>query len=144
MPELRRKRMIPVYTRIRAKSVEEFGELVHHSGEEFIYVLEGAIKVHTEFYDPIVLGAGESIYIDSNMGHGYIAADGCDEAVVLAVCSSADESRSNRCTRCTARRKLSCRQRPRRKSAGRLRQKAASTAAETPPRFEDSRPALKS
>src|SRR5450432_956609 len=91
-PELRRKRMIPVYTRIRAKSVEEFGELVHHSGEEFIYILEGAVKVHTEFYDPVVLGAGESIYIDSNMGHAYIAAEGCDEAVVLAVCSSADES----------------------------------------------------
>lgn len=91
-PELRRKRMIPVYTRIRAKSVEEFGELVHHSGEEFIYILEGAVQVHTQFYDPIVLGAGESIYIDSNMGHAYVAAEGCDEAIVLAVCSSADES----------------------------------------------------
>src|SRR5262249_34103190 len=42
-PELRRKRMIPVYTRIRAKSLEEFGELVRHPGEEYIYVVEGAI-----------------------------------------------------------------------------------------------------
>jgi transcriptional regulator with XRE-family HTH domain len=91
-PELRRKRMVPVYTRIRAKSVEEFGELVHHSGEEFIYILEGAVQVHTQFYDPVVLTAGESIYIDSNMGHAYVAAEGCDEAIVLAVCSSADES----------------------------------------------------
>jgi transcriptional regulator with XRE-family HTH domain len=89
--ELRRKRMIPVYTHIRAKSVAEFGELVRHSGEEFIYVLDGAVEVHTEFYDPVVLRAGESIYIDSNMGHAYIAAEGCDEALVLAVCSSADE-----------------------------------------------------
>jgi transcriptional regulator with XRE-family HTH domain len=89
--ELRRKRMIPVYTRIRAKSVEEFGELVRHSGEEFIYVLDGAVEVHTEFYDPVVLHAGESIYIDSAMGHAYLAAEGCDEALVLAVCSSADE-----------------------------------------------------
>ena len=89
--ELRRKRMIPVLTRIRAKSVGEFGELVHHSGEEYIYVLEGRIEIHTEFYDPIVLEAGESIYIDSNMGHAYVAAEGCDEATVLGVCSSADE-----------------------------------------------------
>src|SRR5689334_17266519 len=89
--ELRRKRMIPVYTRIRAKSVEEFGELVRHTGEEFIYVLDGAVEVHTEFYDPVVLHAGESIYIDSNMGHAYLAAEGCDEALVLAVCSSSDE-----------------------------------------------------
>jgi transcriptional regulator with XRE-family HTH domain len=90
-PELRRKRMIPVIGRIRAKSLEEFGELVHHSGEEYIYVLEGGITVHTEFYDPVVLRSGESIYVDSNMGHAYVA-EGCDEATVLAVCSSAEES----------------------------------------------------
>lgn len=90
--ELRRKRMIPVYTRIRAKSLAEFGELVRHPGEEYIYVVEGAIVAHTEFYDPVELHEGESIYIDSSMGHAYIAAKGCSEAVVLAVCSSADES----------------------------------------------------
>ncbi|WP_380878680.1 helix-turn-helix domain-containing protein [Sphingomonas sp. DBB INV C78] len=90
--ELRRKRMIPVLTRIRAKSVEEFGELVHHPGEEYIYVIEGSIEIHTEFYDPVLLKQGESIYIDSNMGHAYITAEGCEEALVLGVCSSADES----------------------------------------------------
>src|SRR5580658_2482604 len=91
-PELRRKRMIPIVTRIRAKSAEEFGSLVHHSGEEYIYVLEGSIKVLTEFYDPVVLNVGESIYIDSNMGHAYVTAEGREEAVVLGVCSSTDES----------------------------------------------------
>lgn len=90
-PELRRKRMIPVLTRVRAKTIEEFGELVHHSGEEYIHVLEGRMEVHTEFYDPIVLEAGQSVYIDSNMGHAYIAAEGCDEVLLLGVCSSSDE-----------------------------------------------------
>ncbi|MGY4397568.1 transcriptional regulator with XRE-family HTH domain [Sphingomonas sp. UYAg733] len=89
--ELRRKRMIPVLTKIRAKSVAEFGELVHHSGEEYIFVIEGGIEIHTEFYDPVVLEKGESIYIDSNMGHAYLTAPGYDEALVLGVCSSADE-----------------------------------------------------
>src|SRR5450432_1645134 len=91
-PELRRKRMIPILTRIRAKSAAEFGALVRHSGEEYIYVLEGGIKVLTEFYDPVALGVGESIYIDSNMGHAYVTAEGCEEATVLGVCSSPDES----------------------------------------------------
>ena len=90
-PELRQKRMIPVVTRIRAKSLAEFGELVHHSGEEFIYVLEGAIAVHTAFYDPVILQVGESIYVDSTMGHAYVA-EGCEEAKVLGVCSSAEDS----------------------------------------------------
>src|SRR3546814_8567545 len=42
--DLRQKRMIPILTRIRAHSASEFGELVHHQGEEFIYVLEGRIE----------------------------------------------------------------------------------------------------
>src|SRR3546814_12727110 len=90
-PELHRKRMIPVLTRTRAKSLEEFGKLVHHSGEEYIHVLEGRLEVHTEFYDPIVLGSGESVDIDTHMGDAYIAAEGCDEAVLLGVCSRTDK-----------------------------------------------------
>ncbi|WP_116091112.1 helix-turn-helix domain-containing protein [Sphingomonas crusticola] len=89
--ELRRKRMIPNITTIRARSLDEFGELVHHAGEEFIYVLKGQIVVHTEFYDPVTLEPGESIYIDSNMGHAYLAGPDCEEAVTLAVMSSADD-----------------------------------------------------
>jgi len=84
-PELRRKRMIPILTRIRAKSLEEFGELVRHPGEEYIYVLEGSITVHTEFYDPVVLASGESIYVDSNMGHAYIAV-GDAPCRILSIC----------------------------------------------------------
>ena len=94
-PELRRKRMIPIVTRISAKSLDQFGELVRHSGEEYIHVLEGSIVVHTEFYDPVALRAGEGIYIDSNMGHAYVAGEDCEEAVVLGVCSSADEGLMN-------------------------------------------------
>lgn len=90
-PELRRKRMVPTVTRVRARSIEEFGDLVHHPGEEYIYVLQGPVEIHTEFYDPVVLQTGESIYIDSTMGHAYTAPEGTEEAVVLGVCSSAEE-----------------------------------------------------
>ncbi|MEG3086960.1 helix-turn-helix domain-containing protein [Sphingomonas sp. PB4P5] len=89
--ELRRKRMIPVITKIRARTAEQFGELVRHSGEEFLYVLSGKVVVQTEFYDPVTLGPGEVLYIDSNMGHAYLAAEDCDEAEVLAVMSSPEE-----------------------------------------------------
>ena len=89
--ELRRKRMIPVITKIRAQSVEQFGELSHHAGEEYVYVLKGKVVVATEFYDPVTLSEGQSIYIDSSMGHAYLTAEGCDEAEVLGVMSSADD-----------------------------------------------------
>lgn len=89
--ELRGKRMIPVITKIRAKTAEQFGDLVRHAGEEYIYVLKGRIVVNTEFYDPVILEEGQSIYIDSSMGHAYVAAEGCEEAEVLGVMSSSDE-----------------------------------------------------
>lgn len=89
--DLRQKRMIPIITRIRARSASEFGDLVRHHGEEFIYVIEGEIEIHTEFYDPVALTAGQGIYLDSSMGHAYVVAEGCEEALVLGVCSSADD-----------------------------------------------------
>ncbi len=89
--ELRKKRMIPIFTRVRAKSVAEFGELVRHAGEEFIFVLEGRVEVHTEFYDPVVLEKWESYYLDSMMGHAYLAGEGCEEAVIVGVCGGEDE-----------------------------------------------------
>lgn len=89
--ELRRKRMIPVFTRLRANSVKQFGSLVHHSGEEFTYVLKGTMVLHTEFYDPVTLGAGQSVYFDSSMGHAYLTAEGCDEVEMLTVMSNDDE-----------------------------------------------------
>lgn len=94
-PELRRKRMVPLIAHLRAKSLEEFGDLIRHSGEEYTYVLEGRVVLHTEFYDPIVLEVGESVYIDSSMGHAYLAGEGCREAVVLCTCSSDEESLMN-------------------------------------------------
>lgn len=85
--DLREKRMVPIICRIRAKSIDEFEEPVRHAGEEFIYVLEGSIEVHLQFYTSVILKAGQGIYLDSSMGHAYVAKD-CETALVLAVCSS--------------------------------------------------------
>jgi len=87
--DLREKRMVPILTRIRAHDIKEFGEPVHHQGEEFVFVLEGSIEVHLQFYTPIVLTAGQGVYIDSTMGHAYVAKD-CESALVLGVCSGED------------------------------------------------------
>jgi transcriptional regulator with XRE-family HTH domain len=87
--DLREKRMVPIITRIRAHGIAEFGELLRHQGEEFIYVLEGAVEVHLQFYTSVTLTVGQGIYLDSSMGHGYTAKD-CESALILAVCSSED------------------------------------------------------
>ena len=87
--DLRQKRMVPILTRIRSKDIAEFGEPLRHKGEEFIFVLEGTIEVHLQYYSPVRLTAGQGVYLDSTMGHAYVAKD-CESALVLGVCSSED------------------------------------------------------
>lgn len=90
--DLRKRRMIPIQVEITAKTLGDFGELVQHGGEEFAIVLEGAVVFHSEFYAPAPLGKGEGVYIDSNMGHGYVVAEGHERAVILSICASDDEN----------------------------------------------------
>jgi mannose-6-phosphate isomerase-like protein (cupin superfamily) len=87
--DLRQKRMVPILVRLHSHDIAEFGELVKHKGEEFVYVLEGSVEIHLEFYTPVTLTAGQGIYLDSTMEHAYLAKD-CESALVLAVCSSED------------------------------------------------------
>ena len=86
-PELSSKQMVPILVKVQATSMEEFGPFIRHGGEEWIYVLKGEIEVHSEFYEPELLGVGDSIYLDSRMGHAYISKtkNGSD---ILAVCSA--------------------------------------------------------
>lgn len=92
--DLSQRRMVPILVRIRAHTLEEFDRLPRHSGEEFVYVVEGKVEVHTEFYRPVLLETGQGIYLDSTMTHAYIALD-CAEALVLAVCSGEDGNLAN-------------------------------------------------
>jgi transcriptional regulator with XRE-family HTH domain len=87
--DVNRKKFIPILAEPRAHTLEEFGPLVRHSGEEFIYVVEGEVEVHTELYAPLTLKTGESAYLDSSMGHAYLM-KGKGPCRVLAVCSASE------------------------------------------------------
>ncbi|TCO81996.1 XRE family transcriptional regulator [Plasticicumulans lactativorans] len=80
--DLAHKRMMPFESRIRARAVAEFEDWSRHAGEEFIYVLDGTIEVHTEFYQPVALGPGDSLYLDSRMGHRVISTSREDARVL--------------------------------------------------------------
>ena len=84
--ELAQKRMIPFKTIVRARAFEDFSEWVRHDGEEFLMVLEGEILLYSEFYEPLRLESGDSIYFDSAMGHALVSTSEQD-AVVLSVCT---------------------------------------------------------
>ncbi len=84
--DLLNKRFVPIVAEIRARSVSEFSELIRHPGEEYTFVLEGTVELHTDLYAPVTLEVGDSIYFDSGMGHVYLSA-GPGPCRVLSICS---------------------------------------------------------
>jgi len=80
------KMMTPILIDIRATSLDEMGGLVRHSGEEFLYVLRGAMELHSDLYTPLALGPGDCIYFDSAMAHAYVRTSE-EPCVVLSVCA---------------------------------------------------------
>lgn len=88
--DLRDKKFVPMLGDVKARSLAEFGPLTSHSGDEFVYVLEGVLELHTEVYAPLRLVAGESVYFDSQMPHGYINGGG-GICRTLCICSSPEQ-----------------------------------------------------
>lgn len=84
---LRRKYMTPLIMAVKARTPEEVTAWSSHEGEEFIFVLSGSIELHTEFYGPVRLEAGDSAYIDSGMAHMFLNL-GEGEATMASICYS--------------------------------------------------------
>lgn len=93
--ELLHKRMTPIVVELRARTMdefkEEFGGLIRHPGEEYVYVLEGELEFHSELYAPLRLAAGDSMYFDSEMGHAYLNASDPPCRVVVSCASRGRE-----------------------------------------------------
>lgn len=84
-PDLRSKRMIPLHMRVRARDLLDIANWSSHEGEEFIYVIQGEVELHTEHYAPHRLKAGDSAYIDSRMRHAFVNV-GDGDAEMLSIC----------------------------------------------------------
>lgn len=89
--DLLNKRFVPIIGKGFTTSIDDFGEMIRHEGEEFCYVLEGTLELHTEAYAPVTLEAGDAIYFDSSMGHAYISV-GDTPCKVLCICSGEESN----------------------------------------------------
>jgi transcriptional regulator with XRE-family HTH domain len=85
--ELAGKRMTPMTGTISSRTLAETNGLLQHEGEEFTYVLEGKLQLHTEFYEPLIIDTGGSVYFDSTMGHAYVSI-GATPLKILCVCTT--------------------------------------------------------
>jgi transcriptional regulator with XRE-family HTH domain len=89
--DLNPKRIFPIIATLRAHSVASTSDLIRHPGEEFIYVLDGEVAFHSEFYSTATLRAGDSAYIDSTMGHAFVSAGDAD-ARIMWIATTAPEA----------------------------------------------------
>lgn len=84
--DLKQTAFLPYETVARARSIGEFKEWDRHPSEDFVYVLSGRVCLHTEFYEPVLLETGDSVFFDARMGHAFLAAG---EAEARMLCISA-------------------------------------------------------
>lgn len=82
--DLPHRRMIPLVSRIKARTIEDFGSLIRHAGEEYIHVLEGTVDIVIEGKEPQRLRAGDSFYFNSAVGHAILAV-GAGDGLILSV-----------------------------------------------------------
>ncbi|MGO1297409.1 MAG: helix-turn-helix domain-containing protein [Vibrio sp.] len=85
--QLSKKKMMPFKSRVRARAFSEYSDWVRHGGEEFLLVLSGEITFYSEFYEPVMLNEGDSVYYDANMGHMLVSRS-TDDALILWVTSA--------------------------------------------------------
>ncbi len=88
--ELTHKKMVPFKSIVHARSFDDFDDWVRHSGEEFLLVLSGEITFFSEFYEPVKLNKGDSIYYDAGMGH-VCTSESEQDAQILWVCTPSDD-----------------------------------------------------
>ncbi|MBT3205827.1 MAG: helix-turn-helix transcriptional regulator [Gammaproteobacteria bacterium] len=88
--ELTHKKMVPFKSIVHARSFDDFDDWVRHSGEEFLLVLSGEITFFSEFYEPVKLNEGDSIYYDAGMGH-VCTSESEQDAQILWVCTPSDD-----------------------------------------------------
>lgn len=82
--QLSNKKMVPFKSRIRSRCFEDYQDWIRHDGEEFLLVLEGDVRFYSEFYQPVELKQGDSVYYDASMGHTLISVSE-EDALILWV-----------------------------------------------------------
>jgi len=90
--DLTGKRMVPMRAHVRAKKLADFPDYIRHSGEEFVFLLNGSLELRFETGAVFELKPGDSLYFDSAVGHVYLST-GKKPAEVLVCCVDADAHR---------------------------------------------------
>ncbi|CAD6527362.1 helix-turn-helix domain-containing protein [Paraburkholderia sabiae] len=90
--DLTGKRMVPMRAHVRARKLSDFPDYIRHSGEEFVFLLNGSLELRFETGAVFQLKPGDSLYFDSAVGHVYLSTSK-NPAEVLVCCVDSDAQR---------------------------------------------------
>lgn len=79
------RRMTPVHGSIAARSLAQFPDYIRHTGQEFVMVLAGRVRICFETGQKIELSRHESAYFDSSVGHVYLSTGRGDAQVIVVM-----------------------------------------------------------
>lgn len=66
------KQMSPILGTVQARRFNGPEDYARHDGEEFVYILNGAVDVYFEDGEKVHLERGDMLYFDSRIGHAYV------------------------------------------------------------------------
>lgn len=85
--DLKDKRMIPVRTRVTARSLNDYPVWARTDTEIFLWVVSGRMLLHSKVYEPLEMGPGDSVYYDGNGEHCWTSI-GDEDAEVIWIMSA--------------------------------------------------------
>lgn len=85
--QLTNKKMMPFKSLIRARDFDAYADWIRHDGEEFLLVLSGELTFYSEYYEPVNLSEGDSVYYDANMGHMLVSVSEEDASILWVTAS---------------------------------------------------------
>ena len=77
--------LTPVTLEVSVTTLEAHGPLLTIQGELYVAVQSGAVVVHSQFYAPLELAAGDAVYMDGRAAHAILASGGETARVLMVV-----------------------------------------------------------
>jgi transcriptional regulator with XRE-family HTH domain len=82
--ELTERGLTPLLLDVDVTSLEAHGPWLTLEAEAHLTVLAGAVTLHSQFYAPLTLAAGDAVYFDGRAGHALVAAgEGAARALLV-------------------------------------------------------------
>jgi len=88
--ELTERTLTPIFVSVTARDLDAHGAFATLPSEAHLLVLSGTVTLHSQFYAPTELRAGDSVYFDARSGFALVSNVDTSSEVLLTVAGHPD------------------------------------------------------